>query len=302
MRLPDGVLSMVDRGPDWADWVARLPRLRSDLMEEWGLTPDGWMMHGFCSLVVPATDPDGQRVVLKLTVDSDIESQHEGLALQAWGGDGAVRLLRADPHRRALLLERLDPTDLRDVWDLEACEVVAGLWCKLHRPALPQLVPLADYVGRWVDQLVTEAPTAVPRRMIEQTASITKDLLATPADDARTIHGDLHYYNVLSSDRGWLAIDPKPMSGDPHYEPPPMLWNRWEEMAGDLRAGIRLRFHTILDAAGLDEALARDWAIVRMVVDASWSVDDAQRAGRGLNADEQMHLTRCVAIVKAVQD
>jgi len=294
MRLPDGVLSMVDRGPDWADWVRRLPRLRADLMEEWGLTADGWMMHGYCSLVVPATDQDGQRVVLKLTVDSDVESQHEGVALQGWGGDGAVRLLRADPHRRALLLERLDPTDLRDVWDVEACEIVARLWSKLHQPALPQLLPLAEYVARWVDELVTEAPPAVPRRMIEQTASIAKDLLAAPGDEARTLHGDLHYYNVLSSDRGWLAIDPKPMAGDPHYEVAPMLWNRTEELKGDFRDGVRRRFHTLVDAGGLDEDRARDWVIVREVLNASWA--------SGSGVDDQEAVTVALSIAKAVQD
>lgn len=294
MRLPDGVLSMVDRGPDWADWVRRLPRLRADLMEEWGLTADGWMMHGYCSLVVPATDQDGQRVVLKLTVDSDVESQHEGIALQGWGGDGAVRLLRADPHRRALLLERLDPTDLRDVWDVEACEIVARLWSKLHQPALPQLLPLAEYVARWVDELVTEAPLAVPRRMIEQTASIAKDLLAAPGDEARTLHGDLHYYNVLSSDRGWLAIDPKPMAGDPHYEVAPMLWNRTEELKGDFRDGVRRRFHTLVDAGGLDEDRARDWVIVREVLNAAWA--------SGSGVDDQEAVTVALSIAKAVQD
>ena len=63
------------------------------------------------------------------------------------------------------------------------------------------------------------------------------------------MHGDLHYENVLAGEREpWLVIDPKPMSGDPHYEPAPMLWNRMEELAGDVRGGLRRRFHTIVDA------------------------------------------------------
>ena len=47
----------------------------------------------------------------------DDESEHEALALQRWGGDGAVRLLRADPHRQAMLLERLSAVDLTSVDD-----------------------------------------------------------------------------------------------------------------------------------------------------------------------------------------
>ena len=76
-------------------------------------------------------------------------------------------------------------------------------------------------------------------------------------------------------------IDPKPMSGDPHYELAPMLWNRYDELAGDVRDGLRRRFHTLVDHAGLDEDRARDWVVVRMVLNANWAVQDAQRAGRG---------------------
>lgn len=304
VRLPDGVLGMASRAPEWADWVDRLPRLTRDLMAEWELRRDGLPMHGYASLVVPALAPDGQRVVLKLTFDGDDESEHEGLALQHWAGAGAVRLVRADPRRRALLLERAGPGNLDELWDLEACEVVAGLYGRLHRPALPQLRPLTAYVGRWLDDLAglgRELP--VPPRMVEQALHLGRALVADEASTGTVIHGDLHYQNVLSGEREpWLAIDPKPMSGDPHYEVPPMLWNRWDEMVGDLRGGIRRRFHTVVDAAGLDEARARDWVIVRMVVDASWSATDARRAGRWLTTAERDRITRCVAIVKAVQE
>lgn len=304
MRLPDGVLGMAGRGPDWARWVDRLPRRAADLMAEWGLRRDGWPMHGYCSLVVPALTVEDQGVVLKLTFDGDEESEHEALALQHWHGAGAVRLLRADPHRRALLLERLQATDLTGLGDLEACEVVAGLYPRLHRPALPQLRPLTSYVARWLDQLQSlrrEMP--VPPRMVEQALHLGRGLVTDPESARLVVHGDLHYTNVLAAEREpWLVIDPKPMNGDPHYEVAPLLWNRWAEMAGDLREGIRRRFHTVVDAAGLDEERARDWAIVRMVVDASWTVADARRADRGLSTLEHDRLTQCVAIVKAVQD
>jgi streptomycin 6-kinase len=71
---------------------------------------------------------------------------------------------------------------------------------------------------------------------------------------------------------------------------------------GAVRDGLRRRFHAIVDAAGLDEARARAWVVVRMVLNAGWSVQDARRAGRDLSADERDWITRCVAITKAVQD
>jgi streptomycin 6-kinase len=95
------------------------------------------------------------------------------------------------------------------------------------------------------------------------------------------------------------------MDGDPHYEPAPLLWNRWDELTtggGSVRDGVRRRFHTVVDAAGLDEDRARDWVVVRMVLNAHWAVEDAARAGRDLDSDEREWITRCIAIAKAVQE
>ena len=47
--------------------------------------------------------------MLKVRPASDDESEHEAEALELWAGDGAVRLLRRDDRRRALLLERALP-------------------------------------------------------------------------------------------------------------------------------------------------------------------------------------------------
>jgi streptomycin 6-kinase len=303
--LPAGLEEQRDLGPDWSDWLDRLPRLFTDLLDEWGLIREGAeLWHGFCSLVAPVRTAEGVPAVLKVSFDGDEESQHESLALQHWHGDGAVRLLRADPRRRALLLERLDRRDLTGVWDVEACQIVAGLYGRIHRPALPQLRTVTSYVEVWLDSLARlpgDAP--IPRRMVEQTLSLGRDLVADPRSVGRMIHGDLHYENVLSSERApWLVIDPKPMSGDPHYEPAPMLWNRFDEYAGDVREGVRRRFHALVDAAGLDEERARDWVVVRMVINANWAIEDAARAGRPLHAEERRWITGCIAISKAVQD
>lgn len=306
--IPDALLAQRGIGEDWGRWLDRLPRLAADLLEEWHLTPSGESLHGYCSLVVPVTDVDGVAGGLKITFDGDEESLHEGLALQRWGGEGAVRLRRADPRRRALLLDWLPGLDLGDAWDVEACEVVGGLYRRLHVPALPQLASVASYVERWLhdlDALGRDLP--VPPRYVEQALSLGRDLLAD-APEPVVVHGDLHYANVMADAAGeWRAIDPKPMAGDPHYEPAPMLWNRMDELTGplavgSLRDGLRRRFHALVDAGGLDEARARDWVVVRMVLNASWTVLDARRAGRGLDADEQDWITRCVAITKAVQD
>ena len=304
--LPQGLLGQAAIGPAWSAWLDRLPRLLRDLLDEWELTVDGEPRHGYVSAVLPVRTVAGEPAALKVSFDGDDESQHEGLALQHWHGDGVVRLLRADPRRRALLLERLQVRDLTDVAETEACEIVAAFYPRLHVPAFPQLRTLTSYVERWVDDLAglgRDAP--IPRRYVEQAVSLGRDLVADPDSVGHVVHGDLHYENVLAADREpWLVIDPKPMSGDPHYEPAPMLWNRWMESAGRgaERDDVRHRFFTIVDAAGLDEDRARDWVVVRMVLNASWTVLDARHADRALAAEDREWITRCVTIAKAVQE
>ncbi len=303
-EIPAGLAAQSRLGPEWEAWLTSLPRTTADALDEWSLSVDGDPMHGFCSLVVPVRTSSGRPVVLKVALPDD-ESEHEHLALQRWAGNGAVRLVRADPRRRAMLLERLHPEDLGALGDVEACEVVAGLYGRLHVPAPPQLRSLTAYVERWNDGLAEMARDApMPRRLVEQAIALARSFVTDETSTGTMIHGDLHYENVLAAEREpWLVIDPKPMSGDPHYEVAPLLWNRWDEVvaAGGVRDAVRLRFHTVVDTAGLDEPRARDWVVVRALHDASWSVADAQRAGRSLTARERDWITTMVTVAKAVQ-
>jgi len=303
VEVPAGLDRQRRLGEAWAGWLDGLPALAAAVLDEWGLQLDGEPRHGVGALVLPVLD-DGVPAALKLHVP-DEESEHEHLALQHWHGDGAARLLRADPRRRVLLLERLHDLDLRDHWDLEACEVVGALYGRLHRPAPPQLRPLSGSVAGWADRLAAlprDAP--LPRRLVEQAVTLGRAFVTDPATDGVMVHTDLHYENVLAAEREpWLAIDPKPLSGDPHYEPAPMLWNRVDEQdaaPGGVRDALRRRFHTLVDVAGLDEQRARDWVVVRMLHNALWELEDHPPGGA--TTPDRAWLTTCVTVAKAVQD
>ena len=102
-------------------------------------------------------------------------------------------------------------------------------------PAPPQLRPLTVFVERWTDDLAAAAAQRADPAPARRAGGLARR--ATSCDDEAStgtlIHTDLHYENVLAADREpWLAIDPKPVSGDPHYELAPMLWNRFDELDG----------------------------------------------------------------------
>ncbi|MBX9244326.1 aminoglycoside resistance protein [Actinotalea ferrariae] len=302
--VPPAFAARAALGPAWADWLDALPRLVRDLLGEWDLKPDGDLRHGETALAVPVRTSTDRAAILKVTWPH-WEAETEHVALQRWHGGGAVELLRADPRRLALLLERAHHADLTTVPDDAASEIVGRLYRRLHVPATPQLRTLTSQVAEWTDRLAAlprDAP--VPHRFVQQAVSLGRAFTADPATDGTLVHTDLHHLNVLAAEREpWLAIDPKPLSGDPHYEVAPMLWNRWDEaVASDLRGRLRRRMDVLTETGELDHERTRDWVVFRMMCNALWAIEDAAARPGGLTAEDHRWFDVSVAVVKAVLD
>ena len=301
VEIPARFRARAESQAHWSDWYAELPRLLREVLADWQLRPDGATLSGDCAIVVPVRTSEGGAAALKLGWPH-WEAETEHLALRAWDGDGAARLYRADPHRFALLLERLEPgRDLTTVPVLEASEIIGGLYARLHRPALPQTRRLSDMCRDWQRRMgALVASGLVPRRLSTQAASLLGTFSEDDAVDVALVHTDLHHHNVLAAEREpWLAIDPKPLAGDPAYEVAPVLWNRWDEAlaTNNAREATLAKMFTTIDVAGLDEDRVRDWVVVRVMCNVLWELENAQ-LGAQLN---QGYITSCTAIAKAVQ-
>jgi streptomycin 6-kinase len=234
----------VDDGPD----LEALAATAAQVAREWNLEPGPPFRLARYSLVAPA----GAQAVVKIVPPEDDEADEEADALTLWNGDGAVRLLRHDRTRRALLLERAVPGhDLAKLLEDEATRVAVEVAGRLWRPAAaPPFRSVHDHVPRWL---------ANARR--HPLTSLARDLYAQLDRRAGVlVHGDFHHHNILRSDRGWLAIDPKPMLGEPEYDVASFLWNplpcrqRYEHVEARLAA---------FAAAGLDEERMRAWTVIR---------------------------------------
>jgi streptomycin 6-kinase len=290
------------------DWLDDLPALLASLLDEWELEPIGQSLHGVCSVVIPVrllgpgreTAGVSGEGVLKVTWPHP-EAAPEPLALQSWNGHGAVRLLRADPSRFAMLLERLHARDLTGQPVDEACGVIGDLLSTLRRPAHPRIPRLTAYAERQVVDL-REAPPVLPRRYLDQAAALAGELVARAPSEERLLHTDLHYANVLGAYRSpWLAIDPKPMAGDVAFEVAPALWNRAGELGtgSQVRWSLRRRLEIICERAGIDQGRARAWTIVR---EADNALDAAGPEGVPLDAGARDRISLAVTIIKAMND
>ena len=274
------------------EWVRNLPRLTARQCDTWNLTPTGARpLSGTAALVVPVRRADGSPAVLKMQPVDD-ETEGEPAALRAWAGDGAVRLLDHDHGTGALLLEALDPArTLREVPLDRALTVIGGLLARLDAHAGPHGVRGLGAVTRsLVDRarpfLTDDRLGSGFRRSLSRWASVAGEMASEPGD--RLLHWDLHFENVLAPLPGtrpepWVAIDPKPLVGDPGYELLPALRNRFAEEAGpgDADASVRRRFDLLTEVVGIDRDRARAWTLVRVLEDCVWQLEDGRRARFG---------------------
>ncbi len=273
-------------GTAGAEFCKTLPAVVDEYAARWSLTLDlpagaePW--YGMCGIVVPVRTPAGEAAVLKISW-ADEETEHEHTALAAWSGNGAVRLLAADGARRVLLLERLDPNrTLRDLPIDDAVVTLAELLRRLAVPAPPGVEAVADHAARWVDELPRRWRASRPPHdvwLLDRAVGIAREL--GPSSGALLVHTDLHYENVLATLPGaarhrgrWLAIDPKPMAGDPEFGALPALWNRLDDLDGaDPAAALRRRLRRYADAAGIDPDLAAAWSVARAVETVVWNAE-----------------------------
>ncbi|MEH1127699.1 aminoglycoside phosphotransferase family protein [Micromonospora sp. CPCC 206061] len=263
-------------------WIAALPGRAAELMERWELRRDGQPIYGAVALVVPVVRDDGTPAMLKLQPIDD-ETAGEPVALEAWDGDGAVRLLRYEPEDGSLLLERLEGRMLADVPDdLAATRIISELLLRLNAVAAPPGVRrLADVGAAMLDRVPDAlAKDGDPdrRRLIRDGTAALREVLPEPGD--RLLHWDLHYENVLAGEREpWLAIDPKPLAGDPGFELLAALHNRWDDVVatGDVPRAVQRRFDLMTEVLGLDRERAVAWTLARILQNKLWEVesDDA---------------------------
>jgi streptomycin 6-kinase len=229
------------------------------------------------NFVAPATRADGTRVVLKVSCHV-AETRTEIEALRMWRGVGAARLLESDSELGALLVERVQPgTMLAAIDEDEQCvRVAAGVLRQLWQPlpahhGLRSLDNWCAAYDRNRDAL-SRGAGGFPSALFQRADDLRRHLLAS-AEAPVTLHGDLHHFNVLRSDRAqWLAIDPKGLAGDRYFDLCQFLRNPVPVTA----AVNRRRLDIFCDELGLDRARAAQWCLVHAVLDACWHYEDGR--------------------------
>lgn len=228
---------------------APLAAIAHEVAEEWDVELGQPFALARFSFVAPA----GAGAVLKVTPPEDDEADEEPDALAFWAGEGAVRLLRRDDRRRAMLIERAAPgSDLGGLDEDEATRIAVSVARRLWRPASTPFRWIGDHVPRWLDNARREGRQLVP---------LARSLYdALDVDHGILVHGDFHHHNLLADGDRYLAIDPKPMLGEPEYDVYSFLVNPF---GSRMRLDVTEQRLAAFATAGLDQARMRAWAVIR---------------------------------------
>jgi streptomycin 6-kinase len=253
-----------------------LPGLVAALADQWQVRLEAPFAEIKMNYVAPGVTADGTPCVLKVSRYIG-ETRTEIAALRLWDGVGVPRLLEADPERGALLMERAVPGTMLvsldhddDTATLVAAEMLRQLWRPL--PERHELRSLASWCAAYERNraALTAGADGFPRQLFERGDALRAELLATPTEPT-VLHGDLHHFNILRSDRaGWLAVDPKGLAGDRAFDVCQFLRNPTVMPL----AIIRRRLDILCAELGLDRQRVNKWCVVHAVLDASWDFED----------------------------
>jgi streptomycin 6-kinase len=256
-----------------------------------------------------------ESVVLKMGVPNS-EFKSELAALLTFNSEGACRVLDYDEEKYWMLLERLQPgvmlATLED--DEEATHVAVDVMQRIWRPAEPVILSpsTALRINSAKDLYNAERDSSVARRrslrgtydkfiqladwfdglkklrsmfgggtgplnkkLVERVEASVRDFFAENHQPV-LMHGDFHHYNILSSERGWLVIDPKGVIGPGCYEVGPLLINPWEAVLNrtDYRQMTQRRIDILHERLGFERERIREWGLAHAILSAWWSIED----------------------------
>ena len=262
-------------------WLDRLPSLIEEACRRWNVEIVGAPYEGgVCGWVAPVRGASGD-AVLKVSWPH-AEAATEGLALRWWDGAGTVRLLAEDRDTWTMLLERCDSgTPMRDAGLPNerglalGADLLNALWSK---GAPPVLGSRFEAMAKVCDQWAEGAERRVDRHGAELSALGSDPgiltlaiellhLLPGSADRQVVVHGDFNPGNLLAASRApYLAIDPKPMVGDPAYDPWPLVAQLdWPFRLPDAARVVPQRIRQIAERLDVPAERIAAWGITRDV-------------------------------------
>ena len=236
------------------------------------------------SLLWPATRL-GENVILKIVDPLDDEA-HSATALEFFEGHGAVMV--RESTQNILLLERIlqaEDSSLEQMVlsgrDDEATRIICEVTEKLHsasetKAAPPEAIPFLQRTSSLRSAHEERQVDLRDRSIFRLANEVLEDLLQQSSGSEIFLHGDIHHFNILkSSDRGWLAIDPKGIRGPKIYDYANTLCNPYmHESVVANSSRMERQSYFISEFANVDRDLLIQFTFLHAMIAASWNLNE----------------------------
>lgn len=259
-------------------WLEDLECTTQHYINKWNLQSEGPVDNLSYNYVLKVKDETGRSAILKLGVPN-YDFENEVRTLQAYDGNGCAKLLIADPKNGAMLLEHLLPgTMLCSVNDEQtAIKHFAKVWTSIRTSVLEN----ANHpsLGDWLmafNRYMKKYPKGEGGISLDfiQLAQAYFDELTITSKGNELLHGDLHHENILYSDlKGWMAIDPKGVVGDPYFDVISFLINQLFHQDNP-KGVLKNRVDMLCEELQLEKVRLLKAAIVMSTLYACWGVED----------------------------
>jgi len=249
-------------------------------LQRWNAQPDGDPFATHAGYLLPVRldgHPGGRPAMIKIArhIDEKIGAQ----VMRWWGGDGAACVYAYDDAAGAMLMERA--TGLGDLLNMAMegeddlatriiCRTIGQLHAARGLPPPEKLLPL--------ERFFESLPPMAQREggLMAECAVVAGELLGSQREQV-VLHGDAHHSNILDfGERGWLAIDPKRVTGERCYDYVNVLCNPDLPTCADPLRFAR-QVEIVVSVAGLERQRLLQWVMAHAALSAAWFLEDGER-------------------------
>lgn len=272
------------------------PGLPAALRQAWSIETSELIADTRSSYVYRVTRHGFRGAIAKLLKPEGME-ELPGIALLRWrDGSGAIRLL--DQRGHACLLEDAGTITLEDHRTIAGdracapifCEVISQLHLSGSQPPPADLIPLEHRFKSLFERTGRENGSPLGD-LLRWSSALATRLLATQTS-VRPLHGDVHHGNIVSGGaRGWLAIDPHGVIGDPAYEVANVFGNPLGARA-DILDPARIAFftHVFADLLACPQRKIAEYAAAHSALSMCWYMEDETCESDRIFAEEARDL------------
>ena len=248
-QLPEAVrLKALALGEVGTNWIARLDQQVNDLKHQWHIETGKVLEGGSASLVLQATQRDGQPAILKISLpDTATDLLHQAKVLQLANGQGYAKLLAHDQNVNAILVEKLGRSlaeqNLPVVDQIKIiCATLKTAWVPISVDnGLMNGAEKAQSLAEFITQLWQELDSPCTQATIHKALSFAEERADAFAPANCVLgHGDAHAHNTLQDlqdETAYRFIDPDGLFIEPAYD----LAIPMREWGSELLTGDALR-------------------------------------------------------------